>query len=262
MTDSKGAYMDLFNLTGKTALITGGNGGLGLGMAIGLADHGCEVILVGRNQSKVQKSIHEINGLHPGKAHGLIGDVTLDDDLERMCSDGTSITGSLDILINNAGISIRKQPQELSDDEWDRVLNTNLKSVFKLSKMIYSHFQSIGHGKIINIGSMYSIFGSDWVVPYSASKGAIIQLTKSLGVAWAKDNIQVNAIIPGWFETELTASIPSLDPERYEKISNRIPMNKWGQPEDISGTAVFLASRASDYITGTSVIVDGGYSAS
>ena len=164
--------------------------------------------------------------------------------------------------MNNAGISIRKQPQDLSDDDWDQVLNTNLKSVFRLSKLMYSHFETIGHGKIINIGSMYSIFGSDWVVPYSASKGAVIQLTKSLAVAWAGKNIQVNAIIPGWFETELTSSIPTLDPKRYEKISNRIPAGKWGIPGDIAGTAVFLCSAASDYVTGTSVIVDGGYSAS
>ena len=192
----------------------------------------------------------------------MLADVNLHEDLERVVHEGTKITGKIDILINNAGISIRKQPQDISDDDWDQVLNTNLKSVFRLSKLMYSHFETIGHGKIINIGSMYSIFGSDWVVPYSASKGAVIQLTKSLAVAWAGKNIQVNAIIPGWFETELTSSIPTLDPKRYEKISNRIPAGKWGIPGDIAGTAVFLCSAASDYVTGTSVIVDGGYSAS
>ena len=254
--------MDFFNLTGKTALVTGGNGGLGLGMAQGLANYGCEVILVGRNKKKLTDSVALINENHQGKAHQLLADVNLYEDLERIVYEGIKITGTIDILVNNAGISIRKQPQDLSDDDWDQVLNTNLKSVFRLSKLMYSHFETIGHGKIINIGSMYSIFGSDWVVPYSASKGAVIHLTKSLAGAWAGKNIQVNAIIPGWFETELTSSIPTLDPKRYEKISNRIPAGKWGIPGDIAGTAVFLCSAASDYVTGTSVIVDGGYSAS
>tara|TARA_A100001037_G_scaffold306630_1_gene353461 strand:+ start:8742 stop:9506 length:765 start_codon:yes stop_codon:yes gene_type:complete len=254
--------MELFDLTEKTALITGGNGGLGLGMAKGLSTHGCEVILVGRNQLKLDSAIEEINSIGKGKAHGLIADVNNSEDLKEVVNDSVKVTGQVDILINNAGISIRKQPEDLSDDDWDNVLNTNLRSVFKLSRMMYGHFKTTGHGKIINIGSMYSIFGSDWVLPYSASKGAIIQLTKSLAVAWAKDNIQVNAIIPGWFETELTASIPTLDPERYNKITNRIPVGKWGTPQEIAGTAVFLSSCSSDYVTGTSVIVDGGYSAS
>ena len=257
-----GVHMDLFDLAGKTALITGGNGGLGLGMAKGLVNYGCQVILVGRNEEKLSRSVSDINQDFSNMVHGLVGDVNSDDDLGQIVVDGLNVWGSIDILINNAGISIRKQPQDLLDDDWDNVLNTNLTSVFKLSKLMYPHFVSIGHGKIINIGSMYSIFGSDWVVPYSASKGAVIQLTKSLAVAWAEKNIQVNAIIPGGFETDLTASIPTLDPTRYEKISNRIPTGKWGIPEDIAGTAVFLSSPGSDYITGTSVIVDGGYSAS
>jgi len=127
---------------------------------------------------------------------------------------------------------------------------------------MYPHLLQNGGGKVINIGSMYSIFGSDWVAPYSASKGGVIQLTKSLGVAWAKDNIQVNAIIPGWFETDLTSSISVLDKERYDRITTRIPSQKWGTPKDIAGTAIFLSSSASDYVTGTSIIIDGGYSAS
>ena len=148
-------------------------------MAQGLANYGCEVILVGRNKKKLTDSVALINENHQGKAHQLLADVNLYEDLERIVYEGIKITGTIDILVNNAGISIRKQPQDLSDDDWDQVLNTNLKSVFRLSKLMYSHFETIGHGKIINIGSMYSIFGSDWVVPYSASKGAVIQLTKS-----------------------------------------------------------------------------------
>ena len=235
----------------RSVIVTGARGGIGESTAKKFLDLGDQVYGVDLALNDTPHDFVEVicDVSDPDAVSGLV---------ERVVNE----TGRIDVLVNNAGISIRKQPQDLSDDDWDQVLNTNLKSVFRLSKLMYSHFETIGHGKIINIGSMYSIFGSDWVVPYSASKGAVIQLTKSLAVAWAGKNIQVNAIIPGWFETELTSSIPTLDPKRYEKISNRIPAGKWGIPGDIAGTAVFLCSAASDYVTGTSVIVDGGYSAS
>ena len=249
------------SVAGKVVIVTGAASGMGRATARLFADEGASVALIDVNEEPLQAVLGEIRDA------GYNAEAWTLDLLDRAAIGPTvdaiaAHFGSIDILINNAGISIRKQPQDLSDDDWDQVLNTNLKSVFRLSKLMYSHFETIGHGKIINIGSMYSIFGSDWVVPYSASKGAVIQLTKSLAVAWAGKNIQVNAIIPGWFETELTSSIPTLDPKRYEKISNRIPAGKWGIPGDIAGTAVFLCSAASDYVTGTSVIVDGGYSAS
>ena len=138
--------------------------------------------------------------------------------------------------------------------------STNLKSTFSCSQAVIPHMKKRGGGKIINIGSMFSLFGSDWVAPYAASKAGVVQLTKSLAIAWAQDHIQVNAILPGWFMTELTQAIPQRDPSRYDLINRRIPTGRWGEPEELQGAAVFLASRAADYVTGASIIVDGGYS--
>ena len=157
---------------------------------------------------------------------------------------------------------MRKQPEEISAQEWDGVVDVNLRAAFLTSKEVYPHMKSQGGGKIINIGSMYSIFGSDWVAPYAASKGGLVQLTKSLAVAWASDNVQVNAILPGWFMTELTSVIPVRDPARYENINRRIPTGRWGEAEELQGAAVFLASQASNYVTGAALAVDGGYSVS
>ena len=156
---------------------------------------------------------------------------------------------------------MRKEPEDLSSDEWDHVLNVNLRACFLASKTVYPHMRDRGSGKIINIGSMTSIFGGGGSgAPYSSSKGGIVQLSKSLAVAWAKDNIQSNAILPGWFTTELTAAIPERQKERYQLISSRIPAGRWGDPEELAGVAVFLASPASDYVTGSVIAVDGGYS--
>jgi 2-deoxy-D-gluconate 3-dehydrogenase len=167
----------------------------------------------------------------------------------------------VDILVNNAGMVVRKDPQELSTDEWDQVLGVNLRAAFLASKAAYPHMKDQRGGKIINIGSMFSIFGGGGSgAPYSASKGGIVQLSKSLAVAWAKDNIQSNAILPGWFMTELTSDIPVNQPERYDLISRRIPTGRWGRPGELQGTVVFLASPASDYVTGAVITVDGGYS--
>ena len=168
--------------------------------------------------------------------------------------------GSLDILVNNSGIAIRGLPEDLTGVQWDSVLDVNLRSAFLASREAYTQMCRAGGGKIINVGSMYSIFGSDWGAPYAASKGGLVQLTKSLAVGWAKDNIQVNAILPGWFMTDLTRGIPEADPNRYDNINRRIPTGRWGEPSELAGAAVFLASSASDYVTGSTLAVDGGYS--
>ena len=249
----------LFDLTGKVAIVTGGNGGLGLGMALGLAGAGANIVVAARNQAKTSQALAEIKALGV-EALGLEVDVSQEADVGRMVTQTVESLGRVDILVNNAGISVRKQPQELSADEWDRVVDVNLKSVFLASKEVYPHMKEQGGGKIINIGSMFSLFGSDWVSPYSASKGGVVQLTKSLAVAWAADNIQVNAILPGWFMTSLTESIPQLDPTRYQLINQRIPAERWGEPKELQGPVVFLAGSASDYVTGAVLTVDGGYS--
>ncbi len=251
---------NLFNLKGKVALVTGGNGGLGLGMALGLAEAGANIAIAARNPDKTSDAIKQIEGVGV-RAISVPTDVTKETEIESMISQTLDKLGQIDILVNNSGVTMRKEPEDLSGDEWDHVLNVNLRACFLASKTVYPHMRDQGSGKIINIGSMTSIFGGGGSgAPYSSSKGGIVQLSKSLAVAWAKDNIQSNAILPGWFTTELTAAIPERQKERYQLISSRIPAGRWGEPEELAGVAVFLASPASDYVTGSVIAVDGGYS--
>ena len=251
---------DLVDLKGKVALITGGNGGLGLGMALGLAGAGADIAVAARNHDKTSDAIKQIENIG-ARAISVPTDVTQELEIESMVSLTLQQFGHIDILVNNSGVTMRKEPEDLTGDEWDHVLNVNLRACFLASKTVYPHMRDQGSGKIINIGSMTSIFGGGGSgAPYSSSKGGIVQLSKSLAVAWAKDNIQSNAILPGWFTTELTAAIPERQKERYQLISSRIPAGRWGEPDELAGVAVFLASPASDYVTGSVIAVDGGYS--
>ena len=163
--------------------------------------------------------------------------------------------------MNNAGIAQQALPQDLDDEQWERVINTNLTSVFRFSRSVFPVFQAQGGGKIINIGSEYSLFGSPFVPDYSASKGGVIQLTKSLAVAWASANIQVNAIIPGWITSEMTAGVKD-NAQMFQAIVSRTPAGRFGEPEELGGAGIFLASAASDFVTGQNIVVDGGYSVS
>lgn len=248
-----------FDLTSKTAIVTGGNGGIGLGIARGLAQAGANVVIAARNQQKTDSALEQLRGLG-AKAIGVATEVTSEKDVASMVKATLDEFGRVDILVNNAGMNIRKPPQDYTMEEFEKVIDVNLNGTFLCSRDVYASMKANGGGKIINIGSMTSIFGSDWVVPYSASKGGVVQLTKSLAIAWAKDNIQVNAILPGWFLTDLTRGIPEVDPGRYDNINRRIPTGRWGEPSELGGAAVFLASSASDYVTGTTVTIDGGYS--
>jgi 2-dehydro-3-deoxy-D-gluconate 5-dehydrogenase len=249
---------DMFDLAGKIAIVTGGNGGIGLGIARGLAAAGATIIVAARNQIKTAKAVEELQalGVH---AMGLLAEVHDESSVQAMVKATVDTFGRVDILVNNAGIAIRNAPQHYAIAEWNHVLSINLTGVFLCAREVHPHMVKTGGGKIINIGSMFSIFGSDVVASYAATKGGVVQLTKSLALAWAKDNIQVNAILPGWIHTELTAPIKTL-PERYNAITARIPHGRWGEPDELAGAAVFLASRASDYITGITLPVDGGYS--
>ncbi len=250
----------MFDLTGRVAIVTGGNGGLGLAMALGLAGAGAEIVVAARNMEKTAQACAEIEALGV-RAVGLEVDVIQEADILRMVSRTIEAFGRVDILVNNAGITVRKEPQDLETGEWDQVLDVNLRAAFLASRAVYPHMKEQGGGKIVNIGSMFSIFGGGGSgAPYSASKGGIVQLSKSLAVAWAKDNIQSNAILPGWFMTDLTAAVPATQPERYDLISRRIPYGRWGEPEELQGAVVFLSSAASDYVTGAVITVDGGYS--
>ena len=253
-------HHNLFDLTGRVALITGGNGGLGLGMALGLAHAGADIAIAARNPAKNAAAVAAIEATGR-RAIAIPTDVTSASDLDDMAARAVARFGHIDILVNNAGATVRKPPQDITAAEWDNVLDVNLRAAFLSCRAVYPHFQAQGGGKIISIGSMFSIFGGGGSgVPYSSSKGGIVQLAKSFAVAWAADNIQSNAILPGWFMTELTAAIPETQPERYDLINRRIPMGRWGDAGDLQGVAVFLASRASDYVTGAVITVDGGYS--
>ena len=250
---------NLFDLTGKVAVVTGGNGGIGLGIAMGLAGAGANIVIAARSVEKTAQALENIRALGV-EAHGITVDVTQEPAIQRIVTSTIDHMGRLDILVNNSGIAVRAQPQELTAAQWDSVVDVNLRAAFLASKAAYAQMVKAGGGKVINVGSMYSIFGSDWGAPYAASKGGLVQLTKSLAVAWAKDNIQVNAVLPGWIVTDLTRGIQDADPNRYDNISRRIPTGRWGEPSELAGAAVFLASTASDYVTGATLAIDGGYS--
>lgn len=250
--------MKLFDLSGKTAIVTGGNGGIGYGIGFGLAEAGANLVIAGRNEEKNAQalaSMHERG--YPCVA--VKCDVNDTADIDACIEAAMTEFGAVNILVNNAGISGGGAPEQIEEAVWDAVLDTNLKSVMRFSQAVHPRMKSGGGGKIINIGSMYSLFGSSLVSPYSASKGGVIQLTKSLAVAWAPDNIQVNAILPGWITTEMTAPVADNKPF-YDLILARTAQGRFGEPSEMAGAGVFLASQASDFVTGISLPVDGGYS--
>jgi 2-deoxy-D-gluconate 3-dehydrogenase len=248
-----------FDLSGKVAIVTGGNGGIGLGMARGLAGTGAAVAIVGRNQAKSDAATAELRE-SGAKAISVSADVTDETAVTAMARRVQREFGRVDILVNNAGINIRKAPHALSLSEWESVMTTNLTSAFLCSRAVYPMMKAAGGGKIINIGSMMSIFGASFAPAYAASKGGIVQFTRSCAVAWAVDNIQVNAVLPGWIDTELTQRAREQVDGLHEKVLARTPAARWGEPADFAGIAVFLASGASDFMTGTAIPVDGGFS--
>ena len=246
-------------LSGRVAIVTGGNGGIGLGMAKGLARAGARVVVAARNEEKSGAAVLELQSLG-SDALAIAADVADEKSVEALIAETVKRCGRLDILVNNAGINIRKPPQELALDEWRDVMDTNLTSVFLCSRAAYPHMKSVGGGKIINIGSMLSLFGASFAPAYGASKGGVVQLTKSLAVAWAGDNIQVNAVLPGWIDTELTRQAREQIKGLNERVLGRSPSGRWGDIDDFAGIAVFLASSASTFVTGVAIPVDGGYS--
>ena len=251
--------MELFDLSGKVAIVTGGNGGIGLGCARGLAKAGAAVAVVARNAEKSAQAVAELSKLGV-KSMAVEADVSKSADVDRMVAAVVEKLGRVDILVNNAGTNIRKLPQDLSEEEWHTVMDTNLTSAFLCSKACYFEFKKVGAGKILNNGSMMSIFGAPWSPVYAATKGGMVQMTKSLATAWAPDNIQVNCFLPGWIDTTLTRQAREQIDGLHERVLARTPAQRWGDIDDFQGTAVFLASSASDFVTGTAFPVDGGYS--
>jgi 2-dehydro-3-deoxy-D-gluconate 5-dehydrogenase len=251
--------MRLFDLSGRVAIVTGGNGGIGLGMARGLAEAGAAVVVAARNRDKSAQAVTELEA-RGARALAVAVEVTSEASCRALIQTTLAELGRLDILVNNAGTTIRKQPEEYALAEWHQILETNLSSAFMCCQAAHPAMVKAGGGKIVNIGSMMSIFGASFTAPYAATKGGIVQLTRALACAWAKDNIQVNAVLPGWIDTALTVQgrrdIPGLE----ERVVARTPAGRWGDPDDFAGIAVFLAGPGSDFVTGTAIPVDGGYS--
>ena len=232
--------MPNFDLAQRVAFVTGGNGGIGLGMAKGMAEAGATVVIAGRNKAKADKALAALRAFG-GEADFVSLDV-LDEGSCRKAVDGVAQRfGRLDILVNNAGTSVRKQPQDLTAADWHHVMNTNLTSAFVCSQAAYPHMKAQGAGKIINIGSMMTIFAAPYAAPYAASKGAIVQMARAMATAWAKDNIQVTSILPGWIDTEQTVKAREQVEGLNERVIARTTAGRWGSHDDFAGIAEFLA---------------------
>jgi 2-deoxy-D-gluconate 3-dehydrogenase len=251
--------MARFDLSGRVAVVTGGNGGIGLAIARGLAEAGAKLAIVGRDKAKNEAAQRRL-GDAGAEAIALGADVTTPEGCASVVDATLGRFGTIDILVNNAGTNMRKRPEAYGLEEWRMLVDVNLTSVYLACMAAYPVLKRHG-GKIVNIGSMTSIFGASFSAPYGAAKGGVVQLTKSLASAWAADRIQVNAILPGWIVTDLTIRGRAATPDLHDKVIARTPAGRWGEPDDIAGAAVFLASAAADFVTGAALPVDGGYSA-
>jgi len=246
----------MFDLKGRVAVVTGGNGGIGRGIALGLAEAGASIAILARNPEKTRAVIEEIKK-HNVPAHAATLDVTGRETLRPALEEVERTLGPIDILVNNAGISIQRTTLKLDAESWDRVIETNLSSVFLISQIAAQSMVKRKRGKIINIASEYARFGSAAVPSYAAAKGGVVQLTKSMAIELGRHNIQVNAIVPGWIWTDMTSMVKGTP--FYDEIITRTPAGRFGDAEEMAGTAIFLASDASNFVTGAIVYADGGF---
>jgi 2-deoxy-D-gluconate 3-dehydrogenase len=251
------SVLDDFRLDGEVSIVTGASRGLGRAMAEALAEAGSHVVLAARSED-VLNDVGEGIRARGVKALVVPTDVEKEDHLDRLVDRTLKELGRIDVLVNNAGATVRCRALDLSIEDWDKVVGINLRSVFLLSQKVGRVMARQGGGRIINVASMLSEVGIPTIPPYAASKGGIRQLTKALAVEWAEHNIRVNAVGPGFFRTEMTEPLYH-NPERHSKIINRVAIKRWGKPEDLKGAVVYLASKASDYVTGQILYVDGGY---
>ena len=261
---------NLFDLTGKVAIVTGGNGGIGRALAIGLAEHGSDIVIAARNQEKTESVVKEILALGR-RCIGVQCDVLERKDIIKTVDTAVNELGKLNILVNNAGIGQGGElPQDVTSETWQNVIDINLTAQFVFSQIAYPALVKSGGGKIINTGSGYSIYAAGGNAPYAASKAGVWNMTRSLALDWGKDNIQVNLIVPGWIATEMTDGVlagefgsPTTYPAHMGRntVIDKTAAGRIGEPEDLAGAAVFLASRASDFMTGSYIKVDGGLSA-
>jgi len=251
--------LDKFSLKGKVAIVTGASRGIGKAMSLALAEAGSDVAVAARTLPKLEDLSEQIRSLNRNCVVCQT-DVTRSEDLEKLVQKTLQKLGRIDILLNNAGMNVRKLAIDLSESEWDRVLNTNLKAYFFCAQAVAKEMVKGKGGSIINIASLRSLIAPPMAPAYTASKGGVSQLTKALAVEWARYKIRVNAIAPGYTETELTAHFKEKEKDQYETIRERTALKRWGLPEDLTGLLIYLASDASQYLTGQTIYVDGGYS--
>ena len=249
----------LFSLRGRVAVVTGAGRGLGRSMALALAAAGADVVAASRTASEIESVRDRIRSLG-SRSEAITCDTTSESDCERLASETIERLGRVDILVNNAGINVRKPVLELAPEEYRQVLSTNLEGYFICARAFGRRLTAQGSGKVINISSILGSVALANQAAYASSKGGIEQLTKVMAIEWAPHNVQVNAIGPAYFETELTRPL-FLDPERKAFITGRTPLGRWGQPHELAGAVIFLASAASDYVTGHTLMVDGGWTA-
>jgi 2-deoxy-D-gluconate 3-dehydrogenase len=249
--------LDVFSLEGRRALVTGGSRGLGAAIAAALADAGADVAVADLASGGCDETCRRIEAAGR-RAYSLTADLSRREEQDRLVPEAVAALGGLDILVNNAGIIRRAPAADTSDEDWDAVIEINMTAVFRLSRAAGRHMLARGRGKVINIASLLAFQGGILVPAYAASKGAVAQVTKALANEWAPKGINVNAIAPGYMKTDNTTALRA-DANRSRQILERIPAGRWGEPEDLAGAVVFLASSASDYVTGHVLVVDGGW---
>jgi len=250
--------LERFSLEGRVSVVTGAGTGIGKGIATAMAESGARVVLAGRTRDRLEEAAEEIEGFG-GEALVLEADISKRDDREALVAGVLDTWNQIDILVNNAGVNVRTPPEDYREADWDQVVDTNLKGTFFLTQRVARHMIERKYGKIILIASLAAITGIPHIPAYTAAKGGIASMTYQLAIDWARYNINVNSICPGYIRTPLTR--PVEESERGTYILNRVPAGRWGEPEDIAGTAVFLASPASDFLTGQLIVVDGGWMA-
>jgi gluconate 5-dehydrogenase len=249
-----------FDLSGKGAIITGGSKGLGLAMAAGLASAGASVMLVNRNAEEGASAARQLKEQYGQKAISFSADITNLEQTQAMAAAAAETFGKIDILINSAGINIRGASDELSPSDWDAVVAVNLKAPFLCARLFGPGMCERGWGRVINLGSIMSVIALPGRAPYASAKAGVLGLTRVLALEWATRGVTVNAICPGPFATDMNKQLLS-DPEKYKAFVEKIPMGRWGELHEVAGAALFLASDAASYVTGSALFVDGGWTA-